>query len=106
MNDRCWGEIKDREAARQLGLSDEHTIFMMSTDVECTDEIEAVAAEFAELGYVDPSEVLDAVQERIRHVPLPRGLVLVGMVPLGRAEPKTYGIVDLSAVSQPATQTT
>ena len=99
MSERCWGEVKDHEAARQLGLQEgDHTIFMMSCEVDCVEDIEEVEAEFADQGHVLADEVIAAVQARIQPVRLPKGWVLVGMAPLGADGPKRYGIVDLSAI--------
>lgn len=99
MTERCWGEGKDREAARQLGLHEgDYSIFMMSCEVDYFEDIEQVEDEFAELGYVAAGEVIAAVQARIQPVQLPKGWVLVGMTPLGADAPRHYGIVDLSAI--------
>ena len=36
---RVWGESADREAAKQLGLDDTHTIVMMSTEIDYLDDV-------------------------------------------------------------------
>jgi hypothetical protein len=93
---RAWGQAQDQEAARQLGLQGDYTIFMMSYEVEYMDDLDAIEEEMRDLGVVYPKEVIDAIEERQVFVKLPKGYVLVGMVPTGEDHPKTYGIVDFS----------
>lgn len=97
MIERAWSEDKDREAVKQLGLEGDHTIFMMGTEADYADDIRKVAAEFIDFGYVDAREVVDAVEDRIRSVKLPKGFALVGMMPVGTEGQPTYGIVDFTA---------
>ena len=93
---RLWGENADREAAKQLGLDDTHTIVMMSTEIDYLDDVREAVQEFEESGLCSPEEVVDAIEEKIVHIPLPRGMVLVAMAPLGVFEPRTYGLVTLA----------
>lgn len=93
---RAWGEDADREAARQLGLDDTHTIVMMSTEIDYMDDIREVTQEFENVGLCSPEDLIDAIEEKIVHVPLPRGMVLVAMAPMGVFEPRTYGLVTLT----------
>jgi len=41
-------------------------------------------------------EVIAAIKEKEQPIVLPENYQLVGMCPLGKTEPKVYGIVDLS----------
>ena len=93
---RVWGESADREAAKQLGLDDTHTIVMMSTEIDYLDDVREAVREFEDVGLCSPDEVVDAIEEKIVHIPLPRGMVLVAMAPLGVFEPRTYGLVTLA----------
>lgn len=93
---RAWGEDADRQAAKQLGLDDTYTIVMMSTEIDYMDDIREATQEFEDVGLCSPEEVIDAIEEKIVHVPLPRGMVLVAMAPLGVFEPRTYGLVTLT----------
>lgn len=93
---RLWGEDADRDAAKQLGLDDTYTIVMMSTEIDYLDDVREVVQEFEEAGLCSPEEVVDAIEEKIVHIPLPRGMVLVAMAPLGVFEPRTYGLVTLT----------
>lgn len=96
MTIRAWGEAQDREAARQLGLAGDLTIFMTGYEADYADDIRSVVTKFAEEGYVDPVEVVDAVEERIRSVMLPKGFVLVDLKPIDADSPVVYGVVDFS----------
>lgn len=98
MTKRFWGEEKDIEAAKQLGLKGDHTIFMMGCEADYADDINEIASEFDEIGYVGAREVIDAVQDRIRMVKLPKGFALVGMAPVGIDGEKVYGGRGLHAV--------
>ena len=93
---RLWGEDADREAAKQLGLDDTHTIVMMSTEIDYLDDVREAVQEFEESGLCSPEEVVDAIEGKIVHIPLPHGMVLVAMAPLGVFEPRTYGLVTLT----------
>lgn len=99
MIDRFWGEEKDREAAKQLGLGDEYTIFLMGDQAEYTGDIDEVPTdEFEGMGFA--SDIIDAVKERIQPVLLPGGLALVGMRPVGTDGPRVYGVVDFTALGR------
>lgn len=92
-HNRAWGEARDREAAKQLGLEHDHTIFMMGTDcIDYIDDLREVINEFN--GLADASEVVDAIVERMKSVKLPNGFCLVGMSPVGTTGPDVFGIVD------------
>jgi hypothetical protein len=96
-NRGAWGQAQDQEAARQLGLQGDHTIFVMSYEVDYIDDLRVIAEEMKPLGFVDPMDVIESIEVRQVHVKLPKGLVLVGMAPVGSDSPETYGIVDFSA---------
>lgn len=99
MKDRFWGEDKDQEAAKQLGLGSEYTIFMMGDQAEYLPDIDSVSSEF-EKSVVDLRDVIDAVKDHVQPVLLPKGLALVGMRPVGAGEPRVYGVVDFSAMGR------
>lgn len=91
--DRPWGINQDREAARQLGLEGDHTIFMMGTEcIDYIDDVRVVLDDFD--GLASAEEVVDAIDERMKSVKLPNGFCLVGMMPVGAGGPETYGIID------------
>lgn len=98
MVDRFWGEDKDREACRQLGLEGDQTIFMVSVEVDYVDDLQVVAREFA--GLCDAEEVIEAVEERVRSVKLPKGWFLVGVKPIEENGPETYGLVDFTGFKE------
>lgn len=99
MKERFWGEAADRAAAEQMGLEGDYTIFMMGCDADYVEDLQEVEDEFEknDVSLCHPEEVIDAVQERVKSVKLPKGFALVGMVPYGAKDPKHYGVVDLSA---------
>lgn len=98
MTDRFWGEDKDREAARQLGLEGDQTIFMVSIEADYVDDLQDLSKEFDGLCHVD--EVLEAVEERVHSIKLPRGWCLVGVKPIDADGPKVYGLVDFSGFAE------
>jgi hypothetical protein len=100
MIDRFWGEENDREAAKQLGLGGEYTIFMMGDQAEHLPDIDSVSSEFEQLGLIEPGDVIDAVKDHIQPVLLPPGFALVGLRPVGAGEPCVYGVVDFSAMGR------
>lgn len=101
---RPWGEARDHEAAKQLGLEGDHTIFMMGT--ECIDYIDDVRSVLDDLdGVAAADEVVDAILENMKTVKLPNGFCLVGMVPVGKQAPETYGIIDWRQVETAAKST-
>ena len=69
---------------------------MMSTEIDYLDDVREAVREFEDVGLCSPEEVVDAIEEKIVHIPLPRGMVLVAMAPLGVFEPRTYGLVTLA----------
>lgn len=91
-----WGEAMDREAAKQLGLDETHTIVMMATEVDYLEDAREVISEFKDVGLCSAEEVVEAIEEKTIRVPLPRGMVLVAMAPIGKAEPRTYGLVTVT----------
>jgi len=91
--ERPWGAAKDHEAARQLGLEGDHTIFMMGTEcIDYIDDVRVILDDFD--GLASAEEIIDAIDERMKSVKLPNGFCLVGMMPVGASGPETYGIVD------------
>ncbi|MDD5370674.1 MAG: hypothetical protein PHQ40_16450 [Anaerolineaceae bacterium] len=90
-----WGEQTTKEAARQLGLDESYTIVMMSMEIEYVEDARSVIDEFEEDGFCCAKDVVEAIEDRIISVQLPKGLVLVGMAPRGEAAPRTYGIINL-----------
>lgn len=96
---RFWGEEVDCAAAKQLGLDDNHTVFMMSSEADFVDDleelVEALDAEGQSL--LSPHEVVGKVDEYVHRVKLPGGFMMVGMCPVGAQAPKTYGVVDLKS---------
>lgn len=100
---RPWGEAKDREAAKQLGLEGDHTIFMMATEcIDYIDDVRDVLDDFD--GVASSDEVVDAMIERLKTVKLPNGFCLVGMTPFGNneREREIFGIVDWRIVEEAA----
>lgn len=97
MADRFWGADKDRIAAKQLNLTEDYTIFMMANRGEFIPDEDYEGVELmleGELWRAD--EVIAAIKEKEQPIVLPENYQLVGMCPLGKTEPKVYGIVDLS----------
>lgn len=101
MTERFWGKGREQEAARQLGLGGDHTIFMMATAIDYIDDINEVLNDFVESGLVEPRDVVEAVQDRTKSVDLPPGIVLVGMRAIGGQTPETFGLVDLCGTWAP-----
>jgi len=98
--ERIFGEETDRLAARQLGVSDDYTIFSMAVDViESLDEHEvheAIDRAYEENGAgLDDYSAKQLLTDHIRSVKLPKGWALVGMQPLGDAGRSVYGLVNL-----------
>ncbi len=92
---RFYGEAKDREAAQQLGLGDEYTIFLVGTEADYVDDLDVVEEELREQGVMPAEDVIEAAKQRVQRVMLPQGYLLVGMSPLGKNEPCVYGVVKL-----------
>ncbi|MBK6744691.1 MAG: hypothetical protein IPG66_17725 [Hydrogenophilales bacterium] len=96
-NRGAWGRAQGQKPQRRLGLQRRPYDFVMSYEVDYIDDLRVIAEEMKPLGFVDPMDVIETIEVRQVHVKLPKGLVLVGMVPVGSDSPETYGIVDFSA---------
>lgn len=97
MADSFWGEEKDKIAANQLGLTENYTIFMMANRGEfIPDEDYDAVEEMFSGDLCNADEVVHAVREKEKEVILPGEIHLVGMCPVGKSEPKIYGVVDFS----------
>lgn len=94
-----WGEEIDREAAKQLGLDGNHTVFMMASEADFIDDLQELAERLEEDGrsLMSPHELIGEIESSMRRVKLPDGFRMVGMTPVGADEPKTYGVVDLTS---------
>ena len=97
-----WGVEQDREAARQLGLSDDHIIVYMNNRPSFlygrvpVDDLENLEA----WGLLDTKQVSVVLREALIDVELPSGWRLVGMIkrddgPNGEC---AFGFVDFSAL--------
>lgn len=91
-----WGEATNKAAAHQLGLDESHTIVMMATEVDYLENAQAIAAELKDIGVCYVQDVIDIIEEKIIHIQLPRGMLLVAMAPHGKDEPRTYGLVSVA----------
>lgn len=94
-----WGEEIDREATKQLGLDGNHTVFMMANESDFIDDLQELAEKLEEDGnsLMSPHEFIGAIEGSMRRVKLPNGFRMVGLTPVGATEPKTYGVVNLTA---------
>ncbi|MDA3834367.1 MAG: hypothetical protein PF495_13360 [Spirochaetales bacterium] len=94
--DRFWGEDKDKIAAKQLGVGDEYSIFMMANEMEYYDDIDKTLREVADDGDWNLDHVHEAIENATKRVMLPGRLQLVGMSPIDDETKEVYGVVDFS----------
>ena len=102
---RFWGKEKDAIAAKQLGVSEDYTIFVMANQGEYFRDLDMISNDpdlFDGCVYAD--EVMAEVFSRRKEVKFPGKLQLVGMVPVGNADDdytgEVYGIIDFSEVKE------
>lgn len=96
-----WSAEHEREAARQLGLSGDHIIVYMASELAFLYDTAEVLDHLDDLDSLHSvHEVRAAVDAATRSVPLPTGFRLVGMRPRDSApeSARTYGLVDFSAM--------
>lgn len=98
--DRFWGVEKDKVAARQLGVSDDYTIFVMANEMDYIDDVRRIMFDAEnDLGSCYPSEIVERIEQATKRVMLPGKLQMVGMMPTEGAEgEEVYGVVDFSTI--------
>lgn len=101
--DRFWGKEKDAIAAKQLGVEEDWSIFMMANEMDYIDDIRRVILNSEEeddyMFSGSAEQIIEAVHAATRRVMLPGRLQLVGMSPLGDETKEVYGVVDFSEIS-------
>lgn len=112
MIERTRGKEKDAIAAKQLGVSEDYTIFMAANELQYFDEVmDEIEADEDGIFDFNGIEIITELKSRAKTIQLPTYFQMVGMVSINNKEGdltgEVYGVVDFSEMKtckQPMTE--